>query len=262
MPRLPLPDGLELHWTERGTGPPVVIAHPCISVPTAFSALGDELEPDHRVIVYDPRGTGDSTHAGPYTIATDAQDMAALLEELGEPTVLVGFGDAIHRAVEASALRPELVAAVVSPGVAALGSGSDYDGVDDGLASSPAVVGALVQMFETDYRMGLRTVVEGGNPQFSPEAVQQRIDEVVAYSPPEATIGRLREWIRHDSREAGRALGDRFWMLVFGGNLWFPAELEHTIRRDLPEARVEPVENGAVSRPDLTAEIVRRITRC
>ena len=262
MPKLRLPEGVELNWTERGDGPAVLIAHPCMSVPTAFSALGDELEPDHRVIVYDARGTGESTRVGPYEILTDAQDMAALLDEIGEPTVLVGFGDGIHRSVEASALRPELVTAVVSPGVTALGSGRDYDGVDDGLASSPAVVGALVQMFETDYRMGLRTVVEGGNPQFGPEEVQQRIDDVVAYSPPEATIARLREWIRHDSREAGRQLGDRFWMLVFGGNLWFPAELEHTIRRDLPEARVEPVENGAVSRPDLTAEIVRRITHC
>jgi len=262
VPKLRLPDGVELHWTERGQGPPVVIAHPCISVPTAFSALGDELEPDHRVVVYDTRGTGDSTRIGPYDIPTDAQDLAGLLDELGEPTVLVGFGDAVHRAVEASALRPELVTAVISPGVAALGAGRDYSGVDDGLASSPAVVGALVQMFETDYRMGLRTVVEGGNPQFGPDEVQQRIDDVVAYSPPEATIARLRGWIGHDSREAGRALGDRFWMLIFGGNLWFPAELEHAIRRDLPEAHIEHVEDGAVSRPDLTAEIVRQITRC
>ena len=198
MPKLRLPDGVELHWEERGQGPLVVIA----------------------------------------------------------------FGEALHRAVEASALRPELVAAVVSPGVAALGSGADYRGEDDGLATSPAVVGALVQLFETDYRSGLRTTVEGGNPQFSPEEVHQRINDVVVYSPLEATLGRLRGWISHDSREAGRALGDRLWMLTFGGNLWFPAELKDAFERDVPEARIEEVADGAVSRPDLTAEIVRRITRC
>ncbi len=60
----------------------------------------------------------------------------------------------------------------------------------------------------------------------------------------------------------GRALGDRLWMLVFPGNVWFPAELVEAIRRDVPDAHVEEVENGAVSRPDLTAEIVRRITHC
>ena len=58
MPKLRLPDGVELHWEERGDGPLVVIAHPCISVPTAFKALGDDLARDHRVVVYDPRGTG------------------------------------------------------------------------------------------------------------------------------------------------------------------------------------------------------------
>jgi pimeloyl-ACP methyl ester carboxylesterase len=262
VPKLQLPDGVELHWEERGEGPPVVITHPCISVPTAFQGLGDEIERDHRVIIYDARGTGESTRTVPHDIATDAQDLAGLLDEIAKPTVLVAFGDALHRAVEASALRPELVRAVVSPGVAALGSGRDYDGVDDGLASSPAVVRVLVQMFETDYRVGLRTVVEGGNPQFSDREVQKRIDDVVAYSPKEVTIARLRQWISHDSRESGRKLGDKLWMLIFGGNLWFPPELVDTFERDLPEAHIEHVEDGAVSRPDLTAEIVRQITHC
>jgi pimeloyl-ACP methyl ester carboxylesterase len=233
-----------------------------MSIPSAFKGLGDELEPDHRVIAYDARGNGESTRTGPYEILTDAQDLADLLEEWGQPAVLIAFGDALHRSVEASALQPDLVAAVVSPGVNALGSGGDYPGTDDGLASSPAVIGALMQLFETDYRSGLRTVVEGGNPQFSPDETQERIDAVMAYSPLEATLGRLRGWVAHDSREPGRALGDRLWMLVFGGNLWFPAELVDAIHRDVPEARVEQIEDGAVSRPDLTAEVVRRITHC
>jgi pimeloyl-ACP methyl ester carboxylesterase len=240
----------------------VVISAPCTSVPNAFAALGEELARDHRVVFYDPRGTGQSTRTGPCDIPTDAQDLAHLLAELGQPAVLVSFGDALHRAVEASAIKPELVSAVVSPGAAALGSGRDYAGVDDGLASSPAVVGALVQLFETDYRSGLHTVVEGGNPQFSPQQVQQRIDDVVANASLETTMARLRQWISHDSRESGRALGDRLWVLVFGGNLWFPVELVDTLHRDVPEARVEEVADGAVSRPDLTAEVVRRITHC
>lgn len=262
MPKLRLPDGVELHWEERGEGPLVVVSHPCMSVPSAFSALGDDLARDHRVMVYDARGTGQSTRTGPYEIDTDANDLAYLLDELGEPAVLVAFGDALHRSVETSALRPQLVKAVVSPGVPALGSGRDYPGTDDGLASSPAVVGALVKLFENDYRAGLRTTVEGGNPQFTPEQVQRRIDDVLSYAPIEATLGRLRSWISHDSREAGRALGDRFWALVFSGNMWFPAELADLVRRDAPDAHIVEVEDGAVSRPDLTAKVIREITRC
>lgn len=262
MPKLRLPDGAELHWEERGEGPLVVVAHPCISVPTAFRALGDELAGDHRVVVYDARGTGESSCTGPYDIPTDTQDLAHLLDELGEPAVLVAFGDALHRAVEVSALRSDLVAGVVSPGVAALGSGRDYTAVGEGMASSPAVVGALVTLVESDYRAGLRAAVEGGNPQLDAEGIQKRIELVVGYAPQEVTVARLRQWGIHDSREAGKRLGDKLWILIFGGNLWFPPELEAVIRRDVPEAHIEHVADGAVSRPDLTAEVIRRITHC
>ncbi|HEX6457975.1 MAG TPA: alpha/beta hydrolase [Thermoleophilaceae bacterium] len=262
MPKLRLPDGVELHWEERGEGPLVVVSAPCVSLPDSFFALADDLVRDHRVVFYDPRGTGRSTRTGPYEILTDAADQAALLRELGEPAVLIAFGDALHRAVETAALEPELVAAILSPGAAAFGRGRDYAGVDEGLASSPAVVGALVRLFETDYRAGLHAAVQGGNPQFTPEQVQQRIDRVIEYAPLEATLGRLRGWISHNSVAPARALGDRLWILIYDSNPWFPAELEPALRRDVPEAHMVHVENGAVSRPDLTAEVVRRITRC
>jgi pimeloyl-ACP methyl ester carboxylesterase len=263
VPKLRRPDGVEIHWESRGGGsPPVICCHPCFSVPSAFTGLGDELARDHRVISYDPRGTGRSTRSGPHDIPTDAEDLAALLDELGEPVVLVAFGDALHRSAEAAAARPQLVVGVVSPGMAVLGAQSSYSGVGEGLASSPAVVGALVQLLESDYRSGLRTVVEGGNPQFSEREVQERIEAVIEHAPQEVTLDRLRSWIERDSREAGRALGDRLWMLLFPGNIWFPEELPSAIRRELPDAHFEHVADGAISRPDLTAEVIRRITRC
>jgi pimeloyl-ACP methyl ester carboxylesterase len=262
VPKLRLPDGLELHWETRGEGPLVVICSPCISLPTAFEAVAVELLGDHRVAMYDTRGTGTSTRSGPYDIDTDVEDLIAVLEELGGDAVIIGFGDGLHRSVMAGGARPDLVRAVVSPGVAALGPQREYGASSGGLASSPAVIGALIQLLETDYRSGLRTVVEGGNPQFSDEEVQARVDAVQAYSPHEATLARLRSWVRYDSRQGGRAMGDRLWMLTFAGNQWFPEDLIPGIRRDLPDARIEPVEDGAVSRPDLTAEIVRRITHC
>ena len=41
-----------------------------------------------------------------------------------------------------------------------------------------------------------------------------------------------------------------------------PPELEAVLRRDVPEAQIVHVDDGAVSRPDQTAEVVRSITRC
>jgi pimeloyl-ACP methyl ester carboxylesterase len=261
VPRHRRPDGVELHWEQRGEGPLVVFCHPCFSLPSAFAALIAELAIDHRTVVYDPRGTGASTRVGPWDIPTDADDLASLLDELGEPAVLVAFADGLHRSVKVGADRPELVRAVVCPGVTALGPRASYPDLDDGLASSPAVVGALIQLLETDYRSGLRTVVEGGNPQMSEGEVQERIDAVMDNSPAEAALSRLRSWIGYDSRENGRRLGDRLCVLAFG-NTWFPLELVGQLQADAPQARIEPIEDGVVSRPDLTAAIVRRITRC
>jgi pimeloyl-ACP methyl ester carboxylesterase len=262
VPKHRLPDGVELHWEERGEGPLVVVCPPCISVPGAYDGVVGELVSDHRVVTYDTRGTGESTRTGPYDIDTDAADLIGLLEQVGGDAVLIGFGDGMHRSVVAGGRRPDLIRAAVSPGVTALGPQREYDSSGGGLASSPAVIGALIQLLETDYRSGLRTVVEGGNPQFSDDEVQERIDAVLAYSPHEATLSRMRSWVRKDSREGARAMGDRLWILTFPGNAWFPEDLVPGIQRDLPEARVEAIENGAVSRPDLTAEVVRRITGC
>lgn len=263
MPLLKRPDGVEIHWRERGAGPPVVICSACFAHPGIFEPLIAELEPDHRVITYDARGDGESTRRGPYEMPTDAEDLVGLLEDgIGEPTLLVGTGDASHRVIHAAAARPELVSAVVSPGVTPLGAQADYSSVGEGLASSSEVVGALVQLLESDFRSGMRTAVEAANPQLDDERLRERLQTTIAYTSQEATLGRLRAWIADDARESARALGDRLWILYFPGNAWFPAELRETVSREAPEAHLEQVENGALSRPDITAGYIRRLTHC
>jgi hypothetical protein len=146
--------------------------------------------------------------------------------------------------------------------VAPLGSQADYPQVGEGLASSTEVVGALVQLLESDYRSGMRSAVQAANPQHSEEELRERLVATLEYATHEATLGRLRGWIGDDAREAARALGDRLWLLYFPGNAWFPPELAQTVRREAPDAHVEEVENGVISRPDITAGYVRRITHC
>jgi pimeloyl-ACP methyl ester carboxylesterase len=263
VPRLTRPDGVEIHWRERGSGPPVLIASACFAYPGIFEPLIAELEGDHRVITYDARGYGDSTRQGPYDMATDVEDLVAVIEEgVGEPTLLVGTGDATHRVIHAAAARPDLVPAVVAPGVAPLGAQVDYPNVGEGLASSTEVVRALVQLLESDFRTGMRTAVEGANPQLDEEGMRERVATSIAYSSQESTLGRLRAWIDDDAREAARRVGDRLWILYFPGNAWFPPELRQTVSREAPEAHLERVENGALSRPDITAGYIRRLTHC
>jgi pimeloyl-ACP methyl ester carboxylesterase len=263
VPRLKRPDGVEIHWEASGEGPPVLVACNCFAHPRIFEPLRDELAGDHTVILYDARGAGQSTHAGPYEMEVDVADLAAVLEEgADEPAVLIGTGDAVHRVIHVAATHPELVRGVVCPGVAPLGAQADYGSVGEGLASSSAVVGALQQLLESDYRTGIRTAVEGANPQLDDDGIRERLSAVTEYAPQEATLGRLQLWIDDDARESARAIGDRLWILHFPGNRWFPPELHSTVRRESPEANIEEIEDGALSRPDLTAGIVRRITHC
>src|SRR5439155_4448002 len=133
-------------------------------------------------------------------------------------------------------------------------------GGSDALAGSESVLEALVGMMTTDYRAALRTMVAGANPQMDEDAARERVSRVVTYCPQEAAAPRLRDWIADEPLEDARALGDRLWVLDAGGSDWFPEDLAARARVLLPNAHVESMEDGAISRPDLTAAIIRGIT--
>jgi pimeloyl-ACP methyl ester carboxylesterase len=258
MPRLKRPDGVEIHWEERGEGPLVVLASQFFGYPGVFEGLLAELAPDHRIVTYDLRGTGQSTRQGPYDLETDARDLEALLEEIGAPAVLIGAGDGANRAVRVGARRPDLARAVITPGGAPVGR--ELAAGSEGLAGSTSVLEALVGMMETDYRAGLRTMITGANPQMDEQAARQRVSDVVAYCPQEAAVPRLRDWIVDEPLGDSRAMGERLWILDIGGSEWFPDDLVPKVKVLVPEAHIERLEDGAISRPDLTAAIVRAIT--
>jgi pimeloyl-ACP methyl ester carboxylesterase len=259
MPTLTRPGGAEIHWEERGSGPLVVLASHFFAFPEAFEGLIADLAADHRIITYDARGTGKSTREGPYDVPTDAADLGALIEEAGGPAVVViGMGDGANRGVKLAAARPDLVDAVVTPGGNPIGRRA-AEGTD-ALVDSPSVLDALLGMIDTDYRSALRTMVSGGNPQMGEEEKRERVDRVVEYTPQEVGSARLRSWIDDRVLEESRAIGDKLWILTFGSNEWFPDAALDKTRELIPEAHIEAVEDGPVSRPDITANVVRRIT--
>jgi pimeloyl-ACP methyl ester carboxylesterase len=258
VPELDRPDGVTISWEETGTGPGVLIARIAYGSPETIRGLIDDLAADHRVVIPDLRGTGESSRRGPYEFDTDVADFAAVLEESGGVKVAIGLGDGTLRTVELAATRPHLVDSVLLSGYAPLFRGERRD--THGLAGSAQVLSALLQLVETDYRAGLRTIVETGNPELDEARMRARVDGIVAHCPQEAALTRLRNWIERDVGESALALGDRLWILHHPRNPWFPAELAERIPELLPEARLEHVDDGAHSRPDQTAAVVRRIT--
>jgi pimeloyl-ACP methyl ester carboxylesterase len=258
MPLLQQADGVTLHWEEHGEGDGVLIAGIAYGYPGMVRGLIDDLAADHRVVVPDLRGTGASTRQGPYEISTDVADLAAVLDQSGSVAVAIGLGDGILRLVELAVARPDLVDVVVLSGYAPLFRGELQE--IGGLSGSTQVLSALVQLLETDYRSGIRTMVETGNPELEEAAIRERVDGIVAHCSHESAIARLRNWIESDVGDCARAMGDRLWILHHKRNPWFSPELADRIPELLPEARLEPVADGALSRPDLTAAVVRRIT--
>lgn len=258
MAKLEVPDGTTISWRELGSGPGVLVAGISYGYPEMFQGLVDDLAADHRVVVPDLRGTGDSSRRGPYEMAVDLADLAAVLERAGDVTVGIGLGDGALRAVELAAARPDLVDSVVLSGYAPLFRHELPGGA--GLSGSGSVLSALVTLLETDYRSAIRTIVSTGSPELGEAGIRERVDRVVANCTHEAALARLRNWIQVDSGDAAQALGDRLWILHHPQNPWFPGELVERVPELLPEAQLELVEDGALNRPDLTSAVVRRIT--
>lgn len=262
MPFIERPDGVKIHWEESGSGPLVVLALYVNSHPSTYDPLAAELGGDHRVVRYDDRGTGASDRTGPYDMETGAADLEAVIEEAGGPAVVVTLADTTHRAVRVAARRPDLVDALILPGGSPAGR-KELAG-SEAMVASDSVVDAFLSMGERDYRGALRTVVAAANPQMSEDEVRERVQLTVDYLPQETAVARWRAWADDDTSEAGRECGDRLWLLysedMSGG--WFPAgeEGRRLARRLFPAAHVEEVEDGMVSRPDLIAGVVRRVT--
>jgi pimeloyl-ACP methyl ester carboxylesterase len=253
--------GARIHWEERGKGPLVVLATQFFGYPEIWAGLVSDLDRDHRVVTYDLRGTGRSSPEGPYGMATDVGDLCALIAHTGGgPALVVGMGDGCNRGVKAAAEHPDLVRGVLTPGGNPAGRQAARG--TDALVDSPAVIEALLGMIETDYRSALRVMVSGANPQMTEAEARERVDGVVAYCPQEVGTARLRAWIDDEALAAAQALGDRLWILSLSreSNPWFtPPAIDRT-RELLPDAHIQGIEEGALSRPDITAGIVRQIT--
>jgi pimeloyl-ACP methyl ester carboxylesterase len=264
MPRAQGSDGVGLHWEERGSGATVLLTAQWSYHPMLWEPLTRELEADHRVVRYDERGTGRSERVGPYDMGTSSSDLEAVLEAAGgTPVVAIGLMDGPAKAVRVAARRPELISHVVSPGGGPLSRHALA--ASDAMISSNTVVGAFMQQLETDYRGAVRSIVGASNPRMSQEDVRARVAGQVEHVPAEVAAARVREWAEDGGSEApARELGDRLVLLlsdaITGG--WWPGPdiLRPLLREHFPDAVIGVIEDGVISRPDLTAAFVRERT--
>ncbi len=260
MAKLARDDGVELHWESRGDGPTVILAPYWQGHPSVFENLISELESDHRLVTYDARGTGQSTRQGPHDMDTGAEDLAAIAEAAGGNATAVGLSDGVNRTVRAADAHPDLIPKAVGLGLAPL-SREMLPKLDAPIGSE-GVIEAFIEMLSGSYRGALRTFVPATNKQMSEEEVDRRIDEQVAYVPQDVAVERVKAWAYDDALEPARRLGERLWFVYSQdmAGMWAPSggELVRIYRDFLPDAHYVEVEDGMISRPDLSAAVVRK----
>jgi pimeloyl-ACP methyl ester carboxylesterase len=257
MPLLGRPGGVEIHWEERGDGPLVLFLHHCFSHPAVYGGLCEDLARDHRVVTYDPRGTGESSRTGPYDLRVDVEDFEALAATLGADAVAVGLGDGRDRAARVAWSRPDLIRAVVGCDASPMGR---FTGDVEAPSASQGVLEAVVGLAGSNHRAAMRGILEFTNPGMTEDELRRRLDAEVAYSSQEALQARSQWFLRKDIVETARAIRDRLTIAYWESD-WTPLDVAGRIHELLPEARVYPVAAGPISRPDLTADVVRKVTR-
>ena len=114
-------DGVDLHYVERGEGPPVVLLHGNTVTHADFLASGllDRLARNHRVIAFDRPGFGHSSRPRDrlWTPTAQADLLRAALERLGiERPVVVGHSIGAMVAVAMALNHPQNVRSLVLVG--------------------------------------------------------------------------------------------------------------------------------------------------
>lgn len=126
-----------------GSGPAVILAHGFLMDRSMFEPQAEALSPEHRVIVWDERGHGDTEDDGqPFTYWDSADDCIALLDHLGIDRAIVGgMSQGGFVSLRAALRYPERVQALVlidtqagteDPEVAPMYQGMIDDWLDNG----------------------------------------------------------------------------------------------------------------------------------
>jgi proline iminopeptidase len=134
-----VPGGL-LRGLVAGDGERVLLLHGGPGLPwTYLQPLVDELAAGHRVAVYQQRGLAPSTAGAPYDVATQAEDVVAVLAALGwERAAVIGHSWGGHLLMHVLAARPGCVrAALILDTLGAVGDGGEAAFDDELLRRTP-----------------------------------------------------------------------------------------------------------------------------
>ena len=83
-------DGTLIAYDKVGHGPIVILVLGALNSRKSGAKLAKLLGSRFTAISYDRRGRGDSTDTQPYAPQREIEDVAALIDEVGEPDDVIG----------------------------------------------------------------------------------------------------------------------------------------------------------------------------
>jgi pimeloyl-ACP methyl ester carboxylesterase len=92
MPKLNR-DGIQIYYEVHGSGPPLLLTHGYSSTSAMWQGQIEALSKRHKLVLWDMRGHGQSDYPddpAAYSEALTTADMAALLDEVGARSAIVG----------------------------------------------------------------------------------------------------------------------------------------------------------------------------
>ncbi len=128
-------DGTTIAFERSGSGSPVLLVHGSLNDRHAWALVTPAFAAHYTVYAMDRRGRGESGAPRDHAIERQFEDVAAVIEAIGEPVALVGHSYGAQCALGAAALLPDRVRALVlyeppSPAMAASAIGGKFESED------------------------------------------------------------------------------------------------------------------------------------
>jgi pimeloyl-ACP methyl ester carboxylesterase len=116
-------DGTPIAYWRSGSGPALLLVHGATADhTTTWRFVQSDLERHFTVYAMDRRGRGESGDAPAYALEREAEDVAAILEAIGEPVSVLGHSYGALVALEAARLAPRPHRLILYEGVPLRGS--------------------------------------------------------------------------------------------------------------------------------------------
>jgi pimeloyl-ACP methyl ester carboxylesterase len=144
-------DGTRIAYWRSGRGPALLLVHGATADhTTTWRAVRAELERHFTVFAMDRRGRGGSGDGPDYALVREAEDVAAVVEAIGEPMAVLGHSFGALAAIEAALLTSNLHRLILYEGVPLDGTVMQPPGAADKLAAlleAGDVEGVLLTLF-------------------------------------------------------------------------------------------------------------------